>query len=73
MDTQSLETAGKTIPTVLLAALLFKEVASIFAVNDTSSHHSDYSHNYTTKITAVILILLSALFFKKTFDEERTV
>lgn len=71
---KSLETAGKSIPAVLVPTLLFEEVASISAVNDTSSHCSSYSQNHiTTKITAIILILLSDLIFKKAFDEERTV
>lgn len=74
MNTESLETAGKTIPAVLVATLLFEEFASVSAVNDTRSHSSSYRQNsVTTKITAVILILLSILIFKKTFDEERTV
>lgn len=62
MDTGSLETAGKIIPAVHVETSLFEEVASISAVYDNSSLRSSYSQNYiTTKITTVMLILLSVL------------
>lgn len=65
MDTESLEPAWKTIPPVLVTTLLFEEVPSISRVSDTSFHHFSYSQNYITKITAVILILLSVLILMK--------